>query len=442
MSLFVITDSEDNRWLTYLMNEFCFIQKCNFKIEVIKSGSEVPQDENCIHYTKSIHLKSPWLENKSHSSGEIVETDEFIFLDKTRSLHSHSLFSFDIFWNAFYFVSRKEEFDYEQNGNLVKSYASGHPRKNKNTFTIPIVNTYFELIEKKFTELFPSLSFGLQEPAKIELSHDLDYIKKTGPLLLKQTAMNSWKTLKSISHPPSFLANVSRTVKFLFTRPSYWQFDYWRSIEEKFDQRSIFYVYVHSQRKSLKSRILDPSYDIRKNQDLQIALKDLINRGWRIGVHGSWNSAVDLEVLQNEIAILSHTLSQPVVHGRQHWLRYQESKTPQIHSACLEFDSTIGWNDMMGFRAGTCSQYHPFDHQNQKAFRHLVTPLVIMDSNIFEYDNPTRILERVEKGKRLLNSIKSFKKSHVSINWHPRTRSLDYNWHLQYEAYLAQIGSE
>ena len=60
-----------------------------------------------------------------------------------------------------------------------------------------------------------------------------------------------------------------------------------------------------------------------------------------------------------------------------------------------------------------------------------------MDSNLYDYASNFDAI--FEKGSLLIESLVNFKSSHVSISWHPRTCSSDYNWHFSYEKYLDQV---
>ena len=79
---------------------------------------------------------------------------------------------------------------------------------------------------------------------------------------------------------------------------NYWNFDYWQEVESQYKLKSIFYV--HSKIKSgLRQTILDPSYDINDNKILIDKLTE-IKEGWQIGLHGSFYSYNDFDLLKAE----------------------------------------------------------------------------------------------------------------------------------------------
>jgi hypothetical protein len=212
-------------------------------------------------------------------------------------------------------------------------------------------------------------------------------------------------------------------------------FDYWMRIEKQFNIRSTFYIYSNIIKyKSLKSWLIDPSYNISKNINLQIKLISMLKEGFQIGLHGSYYSAKDPELLRKERDQLSFYLKHEITHGRQHWLNYYESITPYSHENLFQTDATIGWNDIMGFRAGIASQYRPYDHLNQRAFNYYCIPQVLMDSQFFDYKNEWN---SIAHAKRIIDNANHYSNmAHYYISWNPRTAHNDYQWHYIYEELL------
>ena len=180
----------------------------------------------------------------------------------------------------------------------------------------------------------------------------------------------------------------------------------------------------------MKQWLLDPSYNISSNKKLQEKIQELIADGFEIGLHGSFNSAFDDKLLREEKDTLEKIIGRPVKRTRQHWLNYSEFITPGLHDKNFEVDSTLGWNDSMGFRSGCASKHRPWDHKNNRPFSYYIVPQVLMDSTIFDY---SQSYNDVEEAINMLKKLKDHKNVYVSISWHQRTCSSDYNWHLVYE---------
>ena len=183
------------------------------------------------------------------------------------------------------------------------------------------------------------------------------------------------------------------------------------------------------------SWLFDPSYDITTSTRLRKKIIQLIEEGFEIGLHGSYFSATDESQLSIEKELLERAINREVIKVRQHWLRYQERTTPVLHNKYFQFDSTLGWNDHMGFRSGSACRYRPYDHQRQNPFQFMVTPQIIMDANIFDY-GIDQIGHLSAKALSLIKSLQKLKSSHVSVSWHQRVACKDYEWHGLYEKML------
>lgn len=441
--LSVFTDLKNPVWLNYILEEFKSISGAQFEISVNNLSNFNNQDtsNNALVYASRPVNEAPFIPQKD----QIVPNNNFSWLNDGFYILSGSDYrsnlnqaiNYDLFWNAFVHLSRLEEWNSENEGTYIRSYALRHPRKDKTTFDIPIVNYYFEDLKQFISRTFPQLRFEKPKTPSIEWSHDLDYIQKTIQLRLKQTAFNGFNTLKSLL-TKNFSSNLNRTISFLFSNPSYWCFDYWTELEKQHNVRSVFYIYAkhNEQRKDgrrVKSWLIDPSYDIKTNRVLQDKLKLLNEEGFTIGLHGSYNSATDSELLELEKCTLENSLDIKITKTRQHWLNYTEQHTPTAHNLLFKEDSTVGWNDRPGFRAGCASVYHPFDHKKQKPFTFEVVPQIIMDSHVFDYGFSR------SKTQSILNKFLELHNAKASISWHPRTCNSDYNWGKTYEELMKQF---
>ena len=434
--LSIKTDLPNIHWLIYITEEFRRINLAQFNIEIL-SLEDTPSSKNVIYYTQQPNQKLSVYNSSEKPPSKNIEyiKNNLFILENTRA--NRFTVEYDLFWNAFVFLSRYEEHFSEQNGKPIYSYSLNHPRTDKRSFDIPIVNILFNELEQLITENFPLLTFGEKQEPVIDLSHDVDYLKKTVQLRLKQTAFNTYNTIKNVFKPAQFIKHLSKTISFAVSSPSYWCFDYWQDLEKKHHRRSTFYVYVKTGRKDFRSWLIDPSYDIQTDTKLQAKLKELKDNGFEIGLHGSYYSAKEFSRLKEEKEILENILGCKVTKTRQHWLNYFENVTPFNHNRLFQTDSTLGWNDRMGFRSGIASAYRPYNFKEKKAFNYTIIPQVIMDSNVYEYSSDPLIFK---KAKKLIALSKQISKTTcISISWHQRVCSPDYKWHTFYEELLNDL---
>ena len=436
--LYIATDLIDSHWLQYIIEEFSRIQSTNFQIRICRIN-DAPEKSNIIYYSREPQ-KGITIPNLSMIRPKYkiqwLHSDFFVIKD-TLIEDSRFTLNYDLFWNSFVFLTRQEEYWMEKRGKNIHSYSSNHPRADKKTFDLPIVNKLFDKFQNIIEKKFPDLIFQKGNSPVIELSHDVDYLNKTVQLRVKQTALNLANTVRQVKRHNEFISNLKKTISFATRKSSYWHFDYWKNLELSHNKRSVFYIFVKTDRPNVTSWLIDPSYDISENNKLQYKVKEMIGSGFKIGLHGSYYSATDEDLILKEKRILENIVGQQVTRVRQHWLRYFESITPRLHSEHFRQDSSLGWNDRIGFRSGIATAYRPFDHQHNMPFKHMIVPQIIMDSNIFDY-NAAPTQSKCNEVFKLLNICNEVKNAHVSISWHQRVCSKDYNWHHLYKKILSR----
>jgi peptidoglycan/xylan/chitin deacetylase (PgdA/CDA1 family) len=118
------------------------------------------------------------------------------------------------------------------------------------------------------------------------------------------------------------------------------------------------------------------------NQQCTVAemMKEIDTRGWEIGLHPSWYSFDDVDELKRQKEALEKVLNHDIVSIRQHCLHYDIRITPRIQAeAEFKYDSTLGFNDNIGFRFGTCYPLRLYDLQEKTELPIKEIPLIIQD---------------------------------------------------------------
>jgi hypothetical protein len=153
-------------------------------------------------------------------------------------------------------------------------------------------------------------------------------------------------------------------------------------------------------------------YDPRS---IESALRDLSNLGLEIGLHGSFDAPFSERHLAAETAKVRELISSDLgPYGyRSHYLQFALTTTPEYLANCrFIYDSSLGFNFMVGFRCGTCFPYVLTSGTNKL----LELPLIAMDSAL-------SIVAR-QTGKKLDDIIMpvyqriSTNGGVVMLNWH------------------------
>ena len=118
------------------------------------------------------------------------------------------------------------------------------------------------------------------------------------------------------------------------------------------------------------------------NQTCTVAemIREIDGQGWEIGLHPSWHAFNDVDELKRQKDAIEKALGHEIVSIRQHYLHYDIRVTPAVHAkAGFKYDSTLGFNDNVGFRFGTCYPYHLYDLKAEKQLPITEIPLIIQD---------------------------------------------------------------
>lgn len=119
-------------------------------------------------------------------------------------------------------------------------------------------------------------------------------------------------------------------------------------------------------------------------QPVRDMVRAVAGRGHEVGVHGSFASALEPELLVDEAAVTAAASGRPVRATRQHWLHWQVDHTPALQErAGLAVDGTLGFNNSAGFRAGTSLPFPLWDERQGRELNVLAVPLTMMDVALF-----------------------------------------------------------
>jgi hypothetical protein len=262
--------------------------------------------------------------------------------------------------------------------------------------------------------------FGEIPIAKIILTHDLDAIEMTPVLKLKQAVS---RIISKQYLTASRILFSKRKDNFL---------EVLLQVEKEFGFKSKWFFYAKPKKSHKFSRhFLDPEYSL-DNSCVVSLINGLNDLGNKIGLHSSFNSWGNRDMLSSERQDLAAVCGTELCDVRQHWLRFSLKKTwVAQQSAGFRTDFTLGFNDRLGFRASTAL---PID-LGEGEFQAIST--VIMDSNLFckDYRSDNQRQLAIDK---ILNELEEFG-GLVAINWHPHTLGEPYGWLDTYSYLLSSL---
>lgn len=267
----------------------------------------------------------------------------------------------------------------------------------------------------------------IPKPA-IHMTHDVDAVRKTFPIRIKQSAFNLYKGIRALRQGDfdQVLPSFAHSIRFLIGRDNWWVFDFLLEIENRFAIGAIWHFYADPQKKNLQSWLMDPGYSI-EDPELLLLMKRILQEGHKIGLHpgfNSWNSSHQIELSRS---MLIDSLGQNIDHCRQHWLRFSWIKTWEAQQlAGIRKDSTLMFNDRPGFRTSSALCWYPWDSTQHSRYKLKVLPTVIMDSHFYDY-RMMSASERLESMSHWIGECNAVS-GEVAVLWHPQTLTKDYGY--------------
>ena len=269
----------------------------------------------------------------------------------------------------------------------------------------------------------------------VVLSHDVDQAELDRPANgLRLLALTL--TTREFRGLPRGLLHLGRGLwRALLRRGAdpAWRFEQIMELEERAGFRSSFYFVPMA-----TSAGRDPAYDVSAPR-----MRDLVARlsagGWEVGVHGSYRSTGDERQLRRERERLEAILGAPVAGIRQHYLRLRPGAFRAQSAAGYVYDSTVGYADAVGFRAGIACPFHPYELDKAKPLTLLEIPLTAMDGALFWHlaCSPDGAVERTTA------LLRASRRQHglTALLWHQRAGDARRypGWWEAYEAILERL---
>ena len=155
--------------------------------------------------------------------------------------------------------------------------------------------------------------------------------------------------------------------------------------------------------------------------------------GAELAVHGidAWSDAAAGSAERNELTAIT---GQGRTGIRMHWLYFSADSPKHLEAAGFDYDSTCGFNDAVGYRAGTSQPFRPVG-----AERLMELPLSIMDSAMFSGGRlRLSTTEAAERCRGIVANARRFGGTLV-VNWHCRSLAPDRLWGRFYQQLLDDL---
>jgi hypothetical protein len=167
--------------------------------------------------------------------------------------------------------------------------------------------------------------------------------------------------------------------------------------------------------------------------DIKPELQRTLSAGCEVAVHGldAWCDGARARVERDKVRQLTGDMESGV---RMHWLYFDSNSQAVLDQAGYSYDSTVGYNETVGFRAGTAQAYRPLS-----ATTLLELPLQIMDTALFY---PKHLGLADDEARPLVLGMADDVARNggaLTINWHDRSIAPERLWDGFYLEMLSEL---
>jgi hypothetical protein len=283
--------------------------------------------------------------------------------------------------------------------------------------------------------------FGKLPPHRFVITHDLDALRLTPEIRLKQGVFQTVNFARALAdrQPASAVRRLSYAFRYLFARGDLHTLGRLRAMERAAGVQSILHVYGGPpglRRGTAKRILMDPAYDVMAIAD---DLRQFREDGHIVGLHQSFDAWESAQPMRREKIRVEQALGNTVRHCRQHWLHFSFARTWAAQAeAGLLSDSTLGFNDRPGFRAGHALCISPHLPEEGIVLPLETVPMILMDSHVFDYAGPNGGSPEAFM-KPWLDEVRAVR-GVAAVNWHPHTIGQVYGWGGGFESLLGMLG--
>jgi peptidoglycan/xylan/chitin deacetylase (PgdA/CDA1 family) len=216
--------------------------------------------------------------------------------------------------------------------------------------------------------------------------------------------------------------------------------DLWREFGDRYLEiekgvRSTFFVIPFRDRPGKKWDGPAPAFRAARYgaRDIADTILRLQAEGCEVALHGidAW---IDSSSGREELEEIRRLTGVSGIGVRMHWLYYDQQSPRTIENAGALYDSTMGYNGTVGYRAGTTQAYKPIE-----ASRLLELPLHVMDTAMFY---PAHLGLCQEQAKAIIGAIvENFVElgGCLTINWHDRSIAPERLWEASYRELVQDL---
>jgi hypothetical protein len=324
-----------------------------------------------------------------------------------------SALPYDVFSAVFYMLSRYEEylpFDPDEHGRFEANQSIAF--RNGFLYT-PVVDLWIsqlsKVLQQNFTELvFKKHYYDYLPTYDIDIAYSFKhkgFYRSLGGWLRDGMKLNLHDYFLRIQ----VLLNL---------KPDpFDSYDYLASLHQKYKLQAIYFVHPGTWSR----------YDKNNLPDKIIPLLMRLSTSGHIGIHPSYLSADNPEVLSSEKKRLEYACGYEITKSRQHFIRLRFPDTYRHYAAQgITDDYSMGYATDIGFRAGTSEPFLFFDLSENKFYPLTIHPFVFMEG-VFKFYRNIPESDIIANFAALAEQVKQTHGTFISL-WHNESLGTSRMW--------------
>jgi len=342
-------------------------------------------------------------------------------------------FSFDIFAASFYLLSRYEEYLPHQK-DMYGRYAHENSLAFRDNFLhVPLINLWLEDLKKSLQSKFSNLNFRTSNFTFLP-TYDIDMawsykhkgLRRSFIGLMQSLIKGKWR-------------EFNERVKVLRDKQKdpYDSYGWLNQLHKQYKLKP-YYFFLIAEKRGKYDKNISP-----RQKALQDLISDHLIR-YPVGIHPSWRSGDEHSLLKKEIDSLQAITGNKVLSSRQHYIRFALPETfRRLTENGIQFDFSMGYGSINGFRASVCSPFCWYDLENEKQTELTIFPFCYMEANSF-YEQKFTAQQAFDEMRNYYDAVKSVNGTFIMI-WHNQflgTDKLFSGWKEVYEQFIKEVGEK
>lgn len=333
---------------------------------------------------------------------------------------------FDVFSAIFYLLSRYEEYLPHQKDSYGRYAHQNSVAYQNNFLNQPLINTWLKYFQSKLpNSKLKTTDFTFLPTYDIDIAWSYKN---------KGTLRNVGGLARSLLKGNLSEAKQRQNVLLDKERDPYDSYDWMDDLHKKHSLSPIYFFHVGKEAGKYDKNI-PPD-----NKDFQLLVKGVASK-YKTGLHPSWQSGDEPQLLLEEKERLESLAAQKVTASRQHYIRFNLPHTfRELISVSIKEDYSMGYGSINGFRASITTPFYWYDLKKEEQTNLLLFPFCFMDASSF-YEQKQTPKETFDELMHYYKVVKEVNGTLITI-WHNNFLGTDPSfkgWREVYEQFIQSI---